>query len=89
MSGDPSRYHAGDEERYWPLGDPIERPKAHLIRLGEWSDERHQALAQELEQTVRAANAEAQTHGVLGNGPHHDAEIMFESVYEATPWHVR
>lgn len=88
-SDDPSRYRAGDEERYWPLGDPIERLKAHLIRLGEWSDERHQALAQELEQTVRAANAEAQTHGVLGNGPHHDAATMFEGVYKATPWHLR
>lgn len=88
-SDDPSRYRAGDEERYWPLGDPILRLKAHLIRLGAWSEERHQALAAELDENVRAANVEAQRHGVLGDGPHHDPATMFEDVYEAMPWHLR
>ena len=28
----------------WPLGDPIERLKRHLIGIGEWDEERHAAL---------------------------------------------
>jgi 2-oxoisovalerate dehydrogenase E1 component alpha subunit len=88
-SDDPSRYRPGDEERYWPLGDPVERLKTHLIRLGAWTGEQHEALAAELEQVVRAANAEAQSHGILTDGPHHEAATMFEDVYKEMPWHLR
>lgn len=88
-SDDPSRYRPGDEGTYWPLGDPIERLKAYLVTLGEWDDPRHAALAGELEETVRAANAEAQRFGVLGDGPHHPASSMFEDVYKDVPWHLR
>ena len=88
-SDDPSRYRPGDEGTYWPLGDPIERLKAYLVTLGEWDDTRHAALAGELEETVRAANAEAQRFGVLGDGPHHPASSMFEDVYKDVPWHLR
>ena len=88
-SDDPSRYRPGDEGTYWPLGDPIERLKAYLVALGEWDDARHAALAGELEETVRAANAEAQRFGVLGDGPHHPASSMFEDVYKDVPWHLR
>jgi 2-oxoisovalerate dehydrogenase E1 component alpha subunit len=88
-SDDPSRYRPGDEGQHWPLGDPIARLKAHLVGLGEWSDERHEALAAELEALVRATNAEAQSHGVLGEGPHHDPRTMFEDVYKEMPWHLR
>ncbi|MGQ0486467.1 MAG: thiamine pyrophosphate-dependent enzyme [Hyphomicrobiales bacterium] len=88
-SDDPSRYRPGDEGQHWPLGDPIDRLKRHLIRLGEWSEERHAALAAELEEEVRAANAEAQTFGVHGDGPHHDPGSIFEDVYKDMPWHLR
>jgi 2-oxoisovalerate dehydrogenase E1 component alpha subunit len=88
-SDDPSRYRPGDEWQHWPLGDPIERMKTHLIRLGEWSNERHETLAAELEELVRAANAEAQSHGILSEGPHHDPGTMFEDVYKEMPWHLR
>jgi 2-oxoisovalerate dehydrogenase E1 component alpha subunit len=87
-SDDPSRYRPGDEDRYWPLGDPIERLKRHLIRIGAWSDDRHAALQKELEDEVRAANAEAQTYGILSDGPHHDASTIFEDVYKEMPWHL-
>ena len=40
---------AKDDHEHWPLGDPIARLKLHLIALGEWSEERHQALAAELD----------------------------------------
>ncbi len=88
-SDDPARYRPGDEWQHWPLGDPVERLKAHLIQLGEWSVERHAALATELEQLVRRTNTEAQKHGVHREGSHHDPSTMFEDVYEEMPWHLR
>jgi 2-oxoisovalerate dehydrogenase E1 component alpha subunit len=88
-SDDPSRYRPGDEGQHWPLGDPVERLKRHLIGLGEWSEDRHTALAEELEDEVRAANSEAQSHGVHGGGPYHDPGSMFEDVYKDMPWHLR
>src|SRR5215212_2277053 len=40
-SDDPSGYRPTDEAKAWPLGDPIQRLKAHLIAVGEWDEERH------------------------------------------------
>jgi 2-oxoisovalerate dehydrogenase E1 component alpha subunit len=88
-SDDPTRYRPGDEYQHWPLGDPIERLKQHLLAIGEWDEARHAALAGELEETVRAANRQAQAHGVLGGGPYHDPATMFEDVYKEMPWHLR
>src|SRR3954469_18060130 len=51
-SDDPSRYRPKDEEAAWPLGDPVERLKNHLIALGEWSDAKHQALMTQCEEHV-------------------------------------
>ncbi len=47
-SDDPSGYRPKTEAQAWPLGDPIERLKAHLIALGEWDDERHAEAEAEL-----------------------------------------
>ncbi len=55
-SDDPSRYRPGDEGEHWPLGDPIARLKAHMIKLGSWDEARHEALAAELER-LRAAKS--------------------------------
>ncbi|MDQ0470253.1 thiamine pyrophosphate-dependent enzyme [Labrys wisconsinensis] len=87
-SDDPSRYRPGDESAFWPLGDPVERLKAHLIRAGAWDEARHAALAAELEETTRATNAQAQSHGILRDGEHHAATSMFEDVYKEMPWHL-
>jgi len=40
-SDDPSVYRPRGEGAVWPLGDPVERLKRHLIKLEAWSDERH------------------------------------------------
>jgi 2-oxoisovalerate dehydrogenase E1 component alpha subunit len=88
-SDDPSRYRPGDEWQHWPLGDPIERLKQHMILIGAWSDERHESQARELEEEVRAANAEAQSYGILSEGPHHDPATMFEDVYKEMPWNLK
>src|SRR4051812_20555870 len=47
-SDDPSAYRPKDEASKWPLGDPLERLRAHLVALGEWDDERHAALGEEI-----------------------------------------
>jgi 2-oxoisovalerate dehydrogenase E1 component alpha subunit len=85
-SDDPSRYRPKDEEKMWPLGDPIDRLKGHLRTLGEWSDEREQTIAKECEEQVNKAWKEAVTYGTLTEGPQLDPEIMFQDVFkELTP----
>ena len=49
-SDDPTGYRPPRARpRQWPLGDPIERLKAHLIALGEWDEERHAELDKEID----------------------------------------
>jgi 2-oxoisovalerate dehydrogenase E1 component alpha subunit len=88
-SDDPTRYRPEDEPRTWPLGDPVERLKKHLIALGEWSDERQAAQEKELTELVRDADREAQKFGTLNEGPHFSAKTMFEDVFKEMPWHLR
>ena len=87
-SDDPSRYRPKDEWKSWPLGDPIARLKQHLIASGEWSEERHAALEQELEAQVIASWKEAATYGTLTEGPALDPATMFEDVYKEMPPHL-
>ncbi len=87
-SDDPSRYRPKDDAERWPLGDPIERLKAHLIALGEWSEERHAALTAELEEQVGAAWKEAANYGTLTEGPRLDRDLMFEDVFKDMPRHL-
>jgi 2-oxoisovalerate dehydrogenase E1 component alpha subunit len=88
-SDDPSRYRPADEAEKWPLGDPIERLKRHLVALKEWSEEQHQALTKEVEEQVRAASKEAEALGTLGSGPTPSPKTMFEDVFKEMPWHLR
>ncbi|HTT96936.1 MAG TPA: thiamine pyrophosphate-dependent enzyme [Rhizomicrobium sp.] len=88
-SDDPSRYRPADEGKAWPLGDPIERLKNHLISLGEWSDEKQQAAHEEAVEQVTAANKEASSHGTLGENKLPSASTMFEDVYKDMPEHLR
>ncbi len=87
-SDDPSRYRPKEDAERWPLGDPVERLKGHLIAQGEWSDERHATLVVELEQQVAAAWAEAATYGTLTEGPRLDRDLMFEDVFKEIPAHL-
>jgi len=88
-SDDPSRYRPADEARCWPLGDPIERLRDHLVSLGEWSAEQHRTAQEEAIETVRATGREAEKVGVLSaDAPQARAE-MFEDVYKDVPWHLR
>jgi len=87
-SDDPARYRAKDDQEHWPLGDPIDRLKRHLIKLGEWSEERHQALAAELDALVASSWAQAVTFGTMSDGPRLDADLMFEDVFKEMPQHL-
>jgi 2-oxoisovalerate dehydrogenase E1 component alpha subunit len=87
-SDDPSRYRPRDEFPAWPLGDPVERLKQHLIGLGEWSDARHAALVGELEAAVADAWKEAMTYGTLTEGPRLDPALMFDDIFKELPPHL-
>ncbi len=65
-SDDPSRYRPADEAKNWPLGDPIERLKAHLIGAGRMVGSRARSDAEGRCEEVRAANKEAESYGTLG-----------------------
>jgi len=88
-SDDPSQYRSAQEREEWPLGDPIGRLRDHLIAVGEWSQDQHEAMDLELAEMVRAATKEAEKNGILGHGLHHPFHTMFEDVFEELPWHLQ
>ncbi len=88
-SDDPSRYRPADEWKSWPLGDPIDRLKMHLIARGEWSDEKHTDLVAEVESEVRAAAREAESYGTLLDGRVASAKSIFEDVFKVIPQHLQ
>lgn len=88
-SDNPDAYRGKDEAAQWPLGDPLERLKAHLIATGEWSEEQHQQLEQELKDEITANWKEAVQYGSLEEGPHWPVSAMFEDVFKEMPAHLR
>ncbi|MDR6178009.1 MULTISPECIES: 3-methyl-2-oxobutanoate dehydrogenase (2-methylpropanoyl-transferring) subunit alpha [unclassified Pseudomonas] len=88
-SDDPSKYRPADDWTHFPLGDPIDRLKAHLIGRGLWSDEQHQALTAELEAEVATAQKAAEAHGTFASELAPSAADMFEEVYQHLPPHLR
>lgn len=88
-SDDPSKYRPADDWTHFPLGDPIDRLKAHLIGCGLWSEEQHQALSAELEAEVAAAQKAAEAHGTFASDLAPSAADMFEEVYQDLPPHLR
>ena len=87
-SDDPTKYRPKDEWAAFPLGDPIERLKQHLIAEGHWSDAKHEKLEEELKAKVLAAWKEAQQYGTMTEGPFLDPSTMFDDVYAETPHHL-
>jgi 2-oxoisovalerate dehydrogenase E1 component alpha subunit len=86
-SDDPSRYRPGDEHEKWPLGDPVERLKQHLIALGEWSEAQHKQAEEEAVEQVRAAGRESEAIGTLGQS-RPSVKTMFEDVYASEDWRL-
>ncbi|WP_379550087.1 3-methyl-2-oxobutanoate dehydrogenase (2-methylpropanoyl-transferring) subunit alpha [Qipengyuania sp. DGS5-3] len=87
-SDDPSGYRSAQEQKEWPLGDPVTRLKDHLIALGEWDEERQAAMDLDAAELVKKTTKEAEANGILGHGLHHPFRTMFQDVYEDLPWHL-
>jgi len=87
-SDDPTGYRPAGEAKAWPLGDPIERLKAHLLALGEWDEDRHETMRAECDAEVRAAQKEAEKMGVLPEQGRDNIESMFDDVYADIPWNL-
>lgn len=87
-SDDPSSYRAKGESSAWPLGDPIDRLKKHLIEIGEWTEERHVQTSAEIMDTVRAEQKTAEAVGTLTSGTTSSSRDIFEEVYETMPPHL-
>ncbi len=88
-SDDPSRYRPADEWKSWPLGDPIDRLKNHLIARGDWSDAQHTDLVADSEREVLAAAKEAEACGTLLDGRVASARSIFEDVFKVMPEHLQ
>jgi 2-oxoisovalerate dehydrogenase E1 component alpha subunit len=87
---DPTRYRPADDWLRFPLGDPIERLKKHLILLGVWSDEQHERTQKALDAEVAAALKQAQSYGgTLIDNHVPPIESMFEDVYKHMPAHLQ
>jgi 2-oxoisovalerate dehydrogenase E1 component alpha subunit len=87
-SDDPARYRPKDDWQAWPLGDPVERLKEHLIAIGEWSTQRHEQLIKELDAHVADCWKQAQQAGTMTEGPRLDPRTMFDDVLAITPPHL-
>lgn len=88
-SDDPSRYRPKDEWQSWPLGDPIERLKHHLIGLGRWSEAEHAEWTEQCVNDVAAAWKTAIARGTLEEGPHAPVSSMFDDVLKRQDWRLR
>ncbi|HEV7264237.1 MAG TPA: thiamine pyrophosphate-dependent enzyme [Falsiroseomonas sp.] len=88
-SDDPARYRPKEESDAWPLGDPIERLKKHLVVRGDWTEQRHTQLQAEVEEEVLAAAREAERHGTLHTGPKPSTAAIFQDVFREMPRHLR
>ncbi len=87
-SDDPSVYRPDGEAESFPLGDPIERLRQHLIAIDEWDDERDESLRRELDAQVEAALAEADSHGSVKSGVIPDPRTMVDDVFHELPRHL-
>ena len=84
-SDDPSKYRPVDEAAHWPLGDPIERLKQHMITIGAWDEERHAALLTQLDAAVGEAVKRGEAVGTHGRSKPALSE-MFEGVFAEPDW---
>ena len=88
-SDDPSVYRPDDEAAAFPLGDPVDRLRDHLIASGEWDAEQHDDLRREVDARVDEAFEEADSHGSLKSGVVPATSTMFDDVYAELPRHLQ
>src|SRR5262249_77690 len=88
-SDDPSKYRPVDDWQRFPLGDPLERLKKHMISRGFWSEEQQAKLQKDMEGEVMAAQKEAEKFGSLADGHLFSNSTMFDDIYKDVPDHLR
>jgi 2-oxoisovalerate dehydrogenase E1 component alpha subunit len=88
-SDDPAVYRPSDEAGRWPLGDPIDRLKNHLVRLGAWSEGDHADAVAEVDAKVLAAAEHAESFGTLHSDSVSSPSTMFDDVFAAMPPNLR
>jgi 2-oxoisovalerate dehydrogenase E1 component alpha subunit len=72
----------------FPARRPHRAPQKHLIGLGIWSEEEHEAQ-KELEADVLKAQKEAERFGSLADGHLFSNSTMFDDIYKDVPEHLR
>lgn len=87
-SDDPSVYRPDHEAESFPLGDPIDRLRRHLVASGEWDDARDADLLAEATGQVDTAFAEAMANGSLKSGEVPAPDTMFDDVFHDLPPHL-
>ncbi|MDA8747024.1 3-methyl-2-oxobutanoate dehydrogenase (2-methylpropanoyl-transferring) subunit alpha [Litoreibacter sp.] len=88
-SDDPSAYRPKNEAEAWPLGDPVDRLKAHLIHNDLWSEERHTQHEVEIQVEVAACQKEVEAHGTLLDPVEMSPADIFRDLYADIPEHLR
>jgi 2-oxoisovalerate dehydrogenase E1 component alpha subunit len=88
-SDDPSKYRPADDWKHFPLGDPLERLKKHMIAIGIWSEAEHEKLTKQMEADVIKAQKEAEQYGSLADGHVFSNSTMFDDIYKEVPDHLR
>lgn len=88
-SDDPTRYRSAEAPGSWPLGDPIHRLEAHLLRSGVLTSSEITELRDQVNDRLAAAVDEAETYGTMSGGPPLSAKHMFQHVYAEMPSHLR
>lgn len=86
-SDDPDGYRPKDAAATWPLGDPVERLRQHILRHGVATEHHLEELATHVRDEVGAAEAAAMAHGTLQTHPA-PARDMFDDVYADVPDHL-
>jgi 2-oxoisovalerate dehydrogenase E1 component alpha subunit len=86
-SDDPAAYRSAADS--WPLGDPVDLLKQHMIRADVWSEDRHAQLVAEVDDAVAEAAREAESYGTLHGGEVPSPSVMFEDVFGVMPQHLR
>ena len=87
-SDDPAAYRPKEEGDAWPLGDPILRLKAHLIKQAVLSEQQYAQIEAEIEDEVVSAQKKAEQIGTLISGSAPSARDMFEGVFKEMPPHL-
>ncbi|WP_410795962.1 thiamine pyrophosphate-dependent enzyme [Parvularcula sp. LCG005] len=88
-SDDPSQYRPKDEGEKWPLGDPIDRLKDHMLKQNMLTERDYEAMVKDAEDEMRTAEAEAEAIGLVSEGNGASAKYLFEDIYADMPGRLK